>query len=96
MRRFDSPSQFFPTYSNATLLHLQSSRQNQLKDRKLREAGSYGYLVEVPVSEEDLVLAREQGFLEIEIRTQGEGGVAVYGREFGRYPLDPSLHISYK
>jgi predicted transcriptional regulator len=72
------------------------SWHHQLKDRKLREAGSYGYLVEVPVSEEALASAQKKGFLEIEIRTAGEGGVAVYGKEFGRYPLDPSLVINYR
>jgi hypothetical protein len=67
------------------------SWHHQLKDRKLREAGSYGYLVEVPVSRDDLEKALEKGFLEFEIRALGEGGVAVYGKEFGRYPLDPTL-----
>jgi hypothetical protein len=67
-----------------------------LKDRKLREAGSYGYLVEVPVSKQALDSAKLKGYLELEIRTEGEGGVAVYGQEFGRYPLDPTLVLHYR
>jgi len=67
------------------------SWHHQLKDRKLREAGSYGYLTEIPVSRDDLEKALEKGYLEFEIRSLGEGGVAVYGKEFGRYPLDPTL-----
>ncbi len=63
----------------------------QPKDKKLREAGSYGYLISVPVSKRMLRQAAKTGKLEVEIRTSGEGGIAVYGKDFGRYPLDPSL-----
>jgi hypothetical protein len=67
------------------------SWHHQLKDGKLREAGSYGYLVKVPVSKKVLKSALEQGELQVRIQTEGEGGIAIYGKEFGRYPLDPSL-----
>jgi len=67
------------------------SWHHQLKDRKLREAGSYGYLLKVPLKEEMLQSAMEEGELQVRIRTEGEGGIAVYGKEFGRYALDPSL-----
>jgi hypothetical protein len=63
----------------------------QLKDKKLREAGSYGYLTKVPVSKKQLKTAVESGKLVIQIKTVADGGVAVYGKSFGRYPLDPSL-----
>ncbi len=69
------------------------SWHHQLQDRKLREAGSYGYLVKVPVSETVLRQAATDGQLTVHIETTGAGGVAVYGREFGRYPLDPSLVV---
>jgi hypothetical protein len=68
----------------------------QLKDRKLREAGSYGYLVKVPVTKAQLQSAIEKGELKIKIQTTDEGGLAVYGKKFGRYPLDPSLVIKKK
>ena len=35
--------------------------------------------------------ALEKGELMVELRTEGQGGIAVYGKEFGRFPLDPSL-----
>ncbi len=69
------------------------SWNSQLKDRKLREAGSYGYLVKVPVSKNELKKAVAQGFLTVKIATVGEGGLAIYGEDFGRYPINPSLFI---
>ena len=72
------------------------SWQHQLKDRKLREAGSYGYLTKVPVSKKQLKSAMEKGELVIELKTLGHGGIAVYGKSFGRYPVDPSLVMKFK
>jgi len=69
------------------------SWNSQLKDRKLREAGSYGYLVKVPISKNELKKAVAQGFLTVKIATVGEGGLAIYGEDFGRYPINPSLVI---
>ncbi len=71
------------------------SWNSQLKDKKLREAGSYGYLIKVPISKNELKKAVAQGFLTLRIQTQGDGGLAVYGEDFGRYPVNPSLVISY-
>jgi len=67
------------------------SWHHQLQDKKLREAGSYGYLIKVPVTKTMLEDAMQNGELKVRIETEGEGGIAVYGKEFGRYPLDPSL-----
>ncbi len=67
------------------------SWHHQPKDRKLREAGSYGYLVKVPLTKRQVRQARQLGHLEVRIQSEGDGGVAVYGRNFGRYPIDPSL-----
>ena len=72
------------------------SWHHQLKDKKLREAGSYGYLVKVPISKKQLKAAMDKGELIINIKTEGNGGVAVYGKSFGRYPLDPSLVLKMK
>jgi hypothetical protein len=72
------------------------SWHHQLKDRTLREAGSYGYLTKVPVPKKVLKNALAKGELVIQLKTLGEGGIAVYGKSFGRYPLDPSLVIKYK
>jgi hypothetical protein len=71
------------------------SWHNQLKDRKLREAGSYGYLVKIPISKNDLKKAVNQGFLTIKIQSDTDGGLAIYGEDFGRYPVNPSVVIKY-
>jgi hypothetical protein len=72
------------------------SWHHQLKDKKLREAGSYGYLIKVPLKKRVLQNAIDHGALEVRLQTEGEGGMAVYGKEFGRYPLDPSLVLKMK
>jgi len=67
------------------------SWHHQLQDRKLREAGSYGYLVQVPIKKKMLRELQAEGKMVVRIQADGEGGAAVYGKEFGRYPLDPGL-----
>ncbi|MCH7918484.1 MAG: glycoside hydrolase family 2 [Planctomycetes bacterium] len=65
----------------------------QLKDRKLREAGSYGYLVSKTLTRDMLDKAKRQGefVIRLEVDEALPGGLAIYGRGFGRYPLDPCL-----
>ena len=65
----------------------------QLKDRKLREAGSYGYLVSsaLPGDLVRKILADKRCKIRIEVPDIHPGGVAIYGKDFGRYPLDPTL-----
>ncbi len=67
------------------------SWHHQLTDRKLREAGSYGYLIRVPLSQRILRAAARSGELNIELVAEGNGGLAIYGREFGQFPFDPSV-----
>lgn len=69
------------------------SWHSQLRDRRLREAGSYGYLVDVAVPAEALQRAAADGeiVLRLEVDEALPGGLAVYGRRFGRYPLDPTV-----
>jgi hypothetical protein len=71
------------------------SWHSQLKDRKLCEAGSYGYLIKIPIAEAFLREALEERPLTIRIQAVDGGGVAVYGKSFGRYPVDPSIVIRY-
>ena len=61
----------------------------QPRDRTLHEAGSYGWLVEAPIPADVLAKGKE-GKVTIRLETE-KGGLAVYGANFGRYPLDPSL-----
>jgi hypothetical protein len=65
---------------------------SQLQDGKLREAGSYGYLLKsnIPV---ELLRHSPDGKVNIrfEVDEGMSGGLAIYGKLFGRYPLDPTL-----
>ena len=67
------------------------SWHSQPRDNKLREAGSYGYLnkVKIPLD----VIGRENGRLKIRFAVEESlpGGLAIYGEEFGRYPINPTL-----
>ena len=60
---------------------------------KLNEAGSYGYLIKVPITNDELISYIKKGNLTIRIETEGDGGIAIYGKSFGRYPINPSLVI---
>lgn len=68
------------------------SWHSQLKDRKLREAGSYGYLckAKIPAS---LLQANDENTLSIRFEVDDglPGGLAIYGERFGRYPFNPTI-----
>ncbi len=65
----------------------------QLRDRKLREAGSYGERVSVALPAAALRKAAAEGelVLRLEVPEALPGGLAIYGAEFGRYMMDPTL-----
>ena len=63
------------------------SWHNQLENRTLNEAGSYGYLIKLPLDPKNF----KDGSLKIRLETKNDGGLAIYGESFGRYPLDPSI-----
>jgi len=66
----------------------------QPQDRKLREAGSYGYLIKISLDNKMIRDIESQGVLKIKFEAVG-GGLAIYGKSFGRYPFDPSLVIIF-
>jgi hypothetical protein len=70
----------------------------QHRDRRLREAGSYGFLVKMPVPVVAMKKASSEGELKLrlEVDSAFPGGLAIYGKDFGRYPLDPTLVIVVK
>lgn len=72
------------------------SWHSQLRDRVLREAGSYGYLTTVEIPPDVLVKAAESGSLVIRIEADAGvgGGVAIYGERFGRFLLDPTVALT--
>ena len=70
----------------------------QLRDKKLREAGSYGWLVTASLPQLALEAAAQAGelVLRLEVDESLPGGLAIYGERFGRYPVDPTLVFNLK
>jgi hypothetical protein len=65
----------------------------QPKERKLHEAGSYGYRIVAIIPKAALEQAQKSGELVIrlEVPESMNSGLAVYGDRFGRYPLNPTI-----
>jgi Glycosyl hydrolases family 2, sugar binding domain/Glycosyl hydrolases family 2, TIM barrel domain/Glycosyl hydrolases family 2 len=65
----------------------------QPQDRKLREAGSYGYRLGVNIPQKALELAKTTGelIIRLEVDESLAGGLAIYGDKFGRYPMNPTV-----
>jgi hypothetical protein len=71
----------------------------QTDDRKLDEAGSYGYLqhIRIPSRLAPEIIARGSFRLKLEVPADlpdGSGGLCLYGRNAGRYPID--ILVRYK
>ncbi|UCG47367.1 MAG: hypothetical protein JSU94_17975, partial [Phycisphaerales bacterium] len=71
---------------------------SQKRDRKLREAGSYGYLLIAHIPPQVLRDAEKAGrfVIRFEVDESLPGGLAIYGERFGRHPLDPTLAFVLK
>lgn len=66
---------------------------SQPQDHLIREGGSYGYLIKanVPV---DAIKANQPVVIRLTVPAdinEGKGGLAIYGKDFGRYPMNPTL-----
>jgi hypothetical protein len=70
----------------------------QKRDGTLSEAGSHGELVSTSVPLPALRAAESAGevVIRLEVDEALPGGLAVYGEEAGRYPLDPSLVLTLR
>lgn len=73
------------------------SWNSQKHDKTLKEAGSYGYLVEanLPLS----IFSQSEGkdlTVRFEVDAALPGGLAIYGENFGRYPIDPTICFENK
>jgi len=68
----------------------------QPQNRKLREAGSYGYLIKISLDKKIRQDIDSKGALRIKLEAVDGGGLAIYGKEFGRYPFDPSLVLKFE
>lgn len=71
------------------------SWHSQLRDRLLREAGSYGELLRVAIPAAAIEDAARTGsfVVRLEVLDALPGGLAIYGAKFGRYPLDPTVAL---
>jgi len=63
---------------------------SQPEDKRLREAGSYGYLIRADIPE-GAIKEGEPLVIRFSVPEGCEGGLAIYGKDFGRYPLDPTI-----
>ena len=65
---------------------------SQPQNRKLDEAGSYGYLIKASVPKEIIEKATNKTIkIRFEVDKSLPGGLAIYGEKFGSYPVDPTL-----
>lgn len=67
---------------------------SQRHNRKLVEAGTYGYLCKARIPVE--LLKETEGksvTVQFEVDSSLPGGLAIYGKRFGRYPFDPTIII---
>jgi hypothetical protein len=67
----------------------------QKRDKYLRDAGSYGQLLRIPIPARALDEGARTGAVTVrlEVSEALPGGLAIYGAQFGRYPIDPSLEL---
>lgn len=71
---------------------------SQVNERAMSEAGSYGRLIKFDVPAE-LISGKDSVTVRFTVPADvnsGMGGLALYGKDFGRYPLDPTLVIVNK
>ena len=68
---------------------------SQTPESWMREAGSYGELVRMEIPAR-LLRGRTRAVIRFTTPADDlDGGLALYGRDFGRYPLDPTLLLKY-
>ncbi|MEI6678223.1 MAG: sugar-binding domain-containing protein [Mariniphaga sp.] len=73
------------------------SWNSQKKDKTLKEAGSYGYLVEANIPTEMIKESEGKNLLiRFEVDSALPHGLAIYGENFGRYPIDPTICFEMK
>ncbi|MCR4920216.1 MAG: glycoside hydrolase family 2 [Bacteroidaceae bacterium] len=70
---------------------------SQPTDHTMSEAGSYGELVSMNIPVEAFAGSRT-AIIRFTVPTadEAQGGLALYGKDFGRYPLDPTLVLKLK
>ena len=71
---------------------------SQKRDKRLREAGSYGELITAVIPQSAVRTGADSGeiVIRLEVDESLPGGLAVYGERFGRYPVEPVLVFALK
>jgi hypothetical protein len=67
-------------------------------DRTLSEAGSYGELLRVPIPAAAIAAAAASGefIVRLDVSDALPGGLALYGAQFGRFPIDPTVLVTLR
>ena len=70
----------------------------QKRDRKLREAGSYGYLVNaaIPASALRAAAAAKEIVIRLEVDPAFPGGLAIYGETIRALSAGPDAHVYFE
>ena len=63
---------------------------------RMSEGGSYGELIHVDIPLETLKKGKTAVIRFVVPEEMKNGGLAIYGKDFGRYPLDPTLVLKMK
>lgn len=69
---FDDPA------DHRGVLSWHSQIRSELGSATLNEAGSYGYLIKIPISDKELENSINNGNIKIKMKTKGDGGIAIY------------------
>jgi predicted transcriptional regulator len=69
---------------------------SQPHTNRMLEAGSYGELFQINIPIELLQKDRKTVIRFVVPEETQNGGLAIYGKDFGRYPLDPTLVLKLK
>lgn len=69
---------------------------SQPHTNRMLEAGSYGELFQINIPVELLQKDRKAVIRFVVPEEAQNGGLAIYGKDFGRYPLDPTLVLKLK
>ena len=64
--------------------------------RSIREAGSYGQLVRIDLPVQDAGEVGRTFTLRIGVPEGKDGGLSLFGKDFGRYPMDPTFVLKMK
>ena len=66
---------------------------------EIREGGSYGELIRMPLPLGSLpvddIVKERKAVIRFTVPEDCDGGLAIYGKDFGRYPLDPTVVVKY-